>query len=930
MKENIIVRGARMHNLKDISLTLPRNKFIVLSGLSGSGKSSLAFDTIYAEGQRRYVESLSAYARQFLSLMDKPDVDSIDGLSPAISIEQKTTSKNPRSTVGTVTEIYDYLRLFFARLGTPHCPEHGLPIVQKTPTMITQEIVERFAGQELDFKAPVIREKKGTYEKLLTDFFKEGYAEAIVDGQRIQTNEPPKLAKYKKHSIHLILDTILVDEEESDRIQEAVESSFSLAEGLIAVGDEILSGHLSCPTCGFSIEELQPRMFSFNTPYGACSTCDGLGVRQEIDPELVIPDPEKSIMEGGLAIYGKMDLSWRSQQLAVVGQEYGFDMWTPLKNFTKKQLDVLLYGTDKSLRGHWSTGARMSLDNGFEGVIPQNERLHQTTESSYRRSQIEKFMRSLSCPSCKGKRLKDSVLAVTINEKNIIDITDMSIGDAKEWFMNYAAPASLDKIAKPLLKEIRERLTFLVDVGLSYLNLSRSAGTLSGGEAQRIRLATQIGANLTGVLYVLDEPSIGLHQRDNLKLIKTLHHLRDLGNTLIVVEHDEDTMRNADYLVDIGPGAGVHGGEIVASGPVDEVIKENVGWTAKYLSGSESIGIPKKRRSSSENITVHKASEHNLKDVTVSFPKGVLTCVTGVSGSGKSTLIHRVLYQALMKSLYNSRVKPGKHEKITGVDSLKQVVIIDQSPIGKTPRSNPATYTKIFDDIRFLFAQTPEAKIRGYQPGRFSFNVKGGRCEKCQGDGTIKIEMNFLPDVYVQCDECKGKRYNRETLEVKYKHKSIADVLDLDVESALEFFQAIPSLKRKLQLLADVGLGYIKLGQSSTTLSGGESQRVKLSRELSRRSTKETVYLLDEPTTGLHFHDCKMLLQVLNKLVDNGSTMIVIEHNLDIIKNADWVVDLGPEGGNGGGQVVAQGTPEDVAKVKASHTGFFLKPLVKK
>jgi excinuclease ABC subunit A len=930
MQDKLIIRGARMHNLKNISLELPRDKFIVITGLSGSGKSSLAFDTIYAEGQRRYVESLSAYARQFLSLMDKPDVDSIEGLSPAISIEQKTTSKNPRSTVGTVTEIYDYLRLFFARLGTPHCPIHHTPIERQSATRITEQVIEKHTGKEVTIYAPVVRDKKGTYETLLKDYYKDGYVEAMVNGKRINTNEPPTLDRYKKHNISIIIDTVESSTEESDRLQEAIETATGMTDGLVQVEENLYSEKMACNECGYTFDELQPRLFSFNTPYGACTECSGLGKKQEIDPDLVIPDPEKSIMEGALAIYGKMDLTWRSQQIAIVGRKYKFDMWTPLKKFTKQQLDVLLYGTEESLKGRWSNGASMNMEKGWEGVIPQSERLYHQTESDYRRREFEKYMRRLPCPKCKGKRLNERSLSVLVDEKNIMDITELAIEDALQFFLEYKANTHEETIAKPILKEIRERLTFLNDVGLSYLNLSRAAGTLSGGEAQRIRLATQIGANLTGVLYVLDEPSIGLHQRDNLKLIKTLHHLRDLGNTLVVVEHDEDTIQNADHVVDIGPGAGVHGGEIIAQGTVADIKKNTQSLTGQYLSGKKIIDYRSERRTPQGQITIHDASENNLKNITVNIPTGVMTVVSGVSGSGKSTLVHQILYKALMKELHGSRMKPGKHKKITGLEGIEKVIIIDQSPIGKTPRSNPATYTKVFDDIRALFASTTESKLRGYSQGRFSFNIKGGRCEKCQGDGTIKIEMNFLPDVYVECDECKGKRYNKETLEVTYRGKNIADVLDTDIEEALSFFEHHPSIRRKLTLLNDVGLGYLKLGQSSTTLSGGESQRIKLSRELSKRSTKKTIYLLDEPTTGLHFQDINMLLGVLNKLTDAGSSMVIIEHNLDIIKNADWIIDIGPEGGKGGGEIIAQGTPETVAKSKKSYTAKFLKPLLKK
>lgn len=928
MQDNIIIKGAREHNLKDINLTLPRDKFIVITGLSGSGKSTLAFDTIYAEGQRRYVESLSAYARQFLSLMDKPDVDSIDGLSPAISIEQKTTSKNPRSTVGTVTEIYDYLRLLFARMGTPYCPEHNIPIEKSSPTKITESIIKKFKGKEIKILAPVIRDKKGTYETLLQDYYKDGYINAEVNGVMIETNNPPKLERYKKHTINIIIDTIKAIEDESERIQEAVETALGIAEGLVLANKELYSENMSCSKCGVVFEELQPRMFSFNTPYGACEDCDGLGFKQEIDPDLIIPDKNLSIMEGAIAVYGKIDLSWRGQQLAVVGKKYGFDLWTPLQKFTKKQINVLFYGTEEEINGRWSTGAKMNMENGWEGIIPQTERLYHQTESDYRRKELEKFMRNLPCPSCNGKRLKNKILSVKIENQNIINITDMSVERALKFFKELKVPENQVEIAKPILKEVTSRLTFLENVGIGYLNLSRSAGTLSGGEAQRIRLATQIGTNLTGVLYVLDEPSIGLHQRDNEKLIKTLHKLRDLGNTLIVVEHDEDTIKNADHVVDIGPGAGIHGGKVVAQGTVKDIENCKKSLTGQYISRKLKIEHRTERRTPGGWFKIIGANENNLKNIDVSIPKNVMTLVTGVSGSGKSTLIHQILYKALMKEIYKSKDKPGKHERIEDIKDIEKLIIIDQSPIGRTPRSNPATYTKVFDDIRQLFAITTESKLRGYNPGRFSFNVKGGRCEKCVGEGSIKIEMNFLPDVYVECDECKGKRYNKETLEVHYKGKSISDILEMSIEEALTFFENIPSIKRKIQVLHDVGLYYLKLGQSSTTLSGGESQRIKLTRELAKRSTKDTLYILDEPTTGLHFHDINNLLGVLNKLVDSGASIIIIEHNLDVIKNADWIIDLGPEGGEHGGEIIAQGVPEEIIKNKKSHTGRFLKKIL--
>ncbi|MGM5480639.1 MAG: excinuclease ABC subunit UvrA [Nanobdellota archaeon] len=918
MKNNITIKGARQHNLKNVSLEIPRDKFIVITGLSGSGKSTLAFDTIYAEGQRRYVESLSAYARQFLSLMDKPDVDSIEGLSPAISIEQKTTSKNPRSTVGTVTEIYDYLRLFFARLGTPYCPEHNIKIEQQSPSKITENIINDFKGQEVRILAPVIRNKKGTYHTLFSDLFKEGYVEAIIDRTTYELDQPPTLDKYKKHTVSVVIDTVEIDNDESDRILEAVETSLSMTEGLVNVEEKIYSERMSCPECGLIFEELQPRMFSFNTPYGACPSCDGLGFKQEIDPDLVIPDKDLSIAEGAIYAYKNLVDGWRGRQLVNIGRQFGFNPMTPLRKFTQEQLDILLYGTGEQKGLIW------------EGVIPQLERLYHQTESDYRRKFIGKFMRSLPCPACKGKRLKPKVLAVKIKGKSIMDLTDMSIEQELEFFKSYVVPKGKESIGKPLLKEILSRLTFLNDVGLGYLTLSRSAGTLSGGEAQRIRLATQIGANLTGVIYVLDEPSIGLHQRDNQKLINTLHRLRDLGNTLLVVEHDQETIEQADHVIDIGPRAGREGGHIIAQGTTTDIAKNNNSLTGAYLKGVKIIPYLESRRKPSSYLTIHSAQEHNLKNIDVVIPKNVMNVVTGVSGSGKSTLIHTILYKALQQKIHKAKVTPGNHKGIGGYQDIEKAIIIDQSPIGKTPRSNPATYTKVFDEIRSLFAQTKESRLRGYNQGRFSFNVKGGRCENCKGEGQNKIEMNFLPDVFVECEECKGTRYNSETLEVKYKGKSIAEVLDMSVNSAVEFFSNIPSITRKLKTLQGVGLGYIKLGQSSTTLSGGESQRIKLTRELAKRTTKNTVYILDEPTTGLHFEDINNLLTVLNKLVDNGSTMIIIEHNLDIIKNADHIIDLGPEGGEKGGRIVSTGTPEKIISKGVGYTAQYLKPLLKK
>ncbi len=933
MVKNIKIKGAREHNLKNIDLEIPREKFIVITGLSGSGKSTLAFDTLYAEGQRRYVESLSAYARQFLGIMNKPDVDAIEGLSPAISIEQKTTSKNPRSTVGTITEIYDYLRLLFARVGIPHCPKHGTKIESLSPQRISDQVNASISG-DVTILLPVIRQKKGTHEQLIRDLYKDGYTRARINGEIVKTFEPPKLERYKKHDIEVVIDK--VPTLDKARLTEAIEKAAKKSDdGLIKILDDkkdlhIYSTNMACPKCGLAFEELQPRMFSFNSPFGACEECHGLGVKTEFDPDLIIPDKSLSLIDGAVKLYGKLDNSWRIQQLSVVGKKFGFDALTPIEDFADEQYDVLMYGSDEPIHGKWSSGANMDMRDGWEGLIPQSLRLYKQTESDYRRRQLEKFMRSHSCPSCGGKRLKDKILSVTIQDKSIHDLTDMSISKCQEFFKNLKLEEKEEKIAKLILKEIRERLSFLNSVGLGYLTLSRKAGTLSGGEAQRIRLATQIGANLMGVMYILDEPSIGLHQKDNRKLIETLHKLRDLGNTLIVVEHDEDTIRAADYVVDIGPGAGIHGGKIIAKGTPTQIAKNKDSLTGQYLSNELEIEVPTRRKQSTNFIHVNGCKENNLKNIDVKIPTEILTCITGVSGSGKSTLINEILYKGLMQKLNNSREKPGEHKEILTENKIDKVIIIDQSPIGKTPRSNPATYTKVFDEIRSLFASTKEAKIRGYKAGRFSFNVPGGRCEKCRGDGTIKIEMNFLPDVYVECEECKGKRYNSETLQVTYNGKNIAEVLDLSVEEALELFENIPSIHHKLETLNRVGLGYIKLGQSATTLSGGESQRIKLTRELAKRTTNRTLYLLDEPTTGLHFHDVRKLLNVIRGLVEKGSTMVIIEHNLDVIKSADHIIDLGPEGGEGGGKIIAEGSPEEVAKVKKSYTGKFLREVLEK
>ena len=933
--KDITIRGAREHNLQNISVTIPRYTLTVITGLSGSGKSTLAFDTIYAEGQRRYVESLSAYARQFLGLMNKPDVDSIDGLSPAIAIEQKSTSKNPRSTVGTVTEIYDHLRLLFARIGVPHCPEHGVVIAAQSPSRIAERIGEELSGM-VTILAPIIRKKKGTYQQLFKDLNKDGFSRVRVNREIYRTDDDIILDRQKWHYIDIVVDR--VDSTERSRITEAIEVSLARSDGLVIVVDENGTDHtysskMACPICGLMFEELEPRMFSFNSPFGACPECNGLGFKREFDPDLIIPDQRLSMKGGAIAVYRSFLDGFRHQYLGAVAQHFGFTEDTPIANLTPAQYSVLMYGSSEEIQFNiiMKKGSQHYSHRGvWEGLLPQSERLYRQTESEFRKKELERFTRDSPCSVCHGKRLKDKVLAVHVHGKSIIDITDLSIADCRRFFYELNLTKREEEIAFQVIKEIRERLSFLEEVGLSYLTLSRNAGTLSGGEAQRIRLATQIGSNLVGVLYVLDEPSIGLHQRDNNKLIATLKHLRDIGNTLIVVEHDEETIMSADFVIDMGPGAGIHGGKVVAEGtPADIEVSDSL--TGQYLSGKQSIDLPNSRRPNNQFIHLTGCKGNNLKNINVSFPIGNLTLVTGVSGSGKSTLIYDTLYKVLQHLVYRSQApSAGLYDSIVLDTPIDKVIVIDQSPIGRTPRSNPATYTKVFDEIRTLFAQTREAKMRGYTPGRFSFNVRGGRCEACEGDGVIKIEMNFLPDVYVTCEECKGARYNRETLEVTYRGKSIADVLAMSVDEALELFENVPKIVPKLQTLSDVGLGYIKLGQNATTLSGGEAQRIKLTRELSKRATGKTIYLLDEPTTGLHFHDVRKLIDVLNRLVEKGNTVIVIEHNLDVIKSADYIIDLGPEGGNEGGNVVVSGTPEDIAMCKESYTGQFLAPYLGK
>ncbi len=940
MRDEIVIRGAREHNLKNLNLTIPRDKLIVFTGLSGSGKSSLAFDTIYAEGQRRYVESLSSYARQFLGQMEKPDVDTIEGLSPAISIDQKSTSNNPRSTVGTVTEIHDYLRLLYARIGIPHCPKCGRVIRRQTVDEVVEQVMAFGEGARVQIIAPAVRGRKGEHVKLLEQIQRDGYVRVKVDGEIYDIADVPKLDKKLKHTIDVIVDRIVVRAGAESRLAGSLETAFAFGAGLAKVehnGEEqLFSENYACPDCGVSIEELTPRMFSFNNPYGACPTCSGLGALMKIDPALIVPNEELSLRQGAINVTGWQSSNTASiagMYLAALGEKYGFDMDTPFNKLSEQARHAILYGTGNErihieYRREFGEG---SYDSPFEGVIPNLERRYKETQSDYMKHEIEEYMANIPCPDCKGKRLKSESLAVTVGGMNIAQLSDMTVRHAREKLSALTLNKTEEMIAGRILKEIDSRLGFLISVGLDYLTLSRAAGTLSGGEAQRIRLATQIGSSLVGVLYILDEPSIGLHQRDNAKLIDTLKGMRDIGNTLIVVEHDEETMLNADYIVDIGPGPGEHGGEVVFAGTPEEIMTDEKSITGKYLSGREYIAVPAKRRETGENwLQIRGARANNLKNVNVDIPLGVFTCVTGVSGSGKSSLVNEVLKKTLLRDLNRARTRPGEHDEILGIDKLDKIIDIDQSPIGRTPRSNPATYTGLFDLIRDVFAQTPDAKMRGYTNGRFSFNVKGGRCEACRGDGILKIEMHFLPDIYVPCEVCGGKRYNRETLEVKYKGKTIADVLDMTVEEALKFFAPLPKLARKLQTLYDVGLGYIRLGQSSTTLSGGEAQRVKLATELARRDTGRTLYVLDEPTTGLHTDDVKRLIAILQRLCDGGSTVVVIEHNLDVIKTADYIIDLGPEGGDMGGTIVCTGTPEQVAQNKKSYTGIYLKPMLEK
>ena len=941
MNDKIVIKGAKVNNLKNVSLEIPRDKLVVLTGLSGSGKSSLAFDTLYAEGQRRYVESLSSYARQFLGQMNKPDVENIEGLSPAISIDQKTTSKNPRSTVGTITEIYDYLRLLYARVGVPHCPKCGKVISQQSVDQIVDQIMSYGDRTKLQILAPMVKGRKGTHDKLLDDIKKNGFVRARIDGEIYDLSEDEiKLDKNKKHNIEAVIDRIIIKEGIESRLAESIETSLKMCDGLVIASviggeDYLFSEKFACPDCGISIDELEPRSFSFNSPFGKCDHCDGLGTLMEIDEKLVIPNKELSIMEGAVASWGSgrlKDDSWTYAILQALNREYGLELNMPIKDLSKEHLNLLLYGTDgnKIKVDYTKDGIRATYNYAYEGEINALKRRYRETNSDIIKGEIEQYMSDAHCPKCKGARLRKEVLAVTIGDKNIYEFTTMSIKDELDFINNLELSEKDKIISEQIVKEIRSRLQFLVDVGLDYLSLARNSGTLSGGESQRIRLATQIGSSLMGVLYILDEPSIGLHQRDNDKLIKTLENLRDVGNTVIVVEHDEDTMKAADYIVDIGPGAGEHGGEVVVAGTLDEVKKCERSITGQYLTGKKQIKIPEQRRKGNgKTIKVVGAKENNLKNLSVSIPLGTFTAVTGVSGSGKSTLVNEILYKGLNKLVNKSKNPVGKHKEITGYENIDKIIEIDQSPIGRTPRSNPATYTGTFDIIRELFAQTNESKMRGYKPGRFSFNVKGGRCEACTGDGIIKIEMQFLSDVYVPCEVCKGKRYNRETLEVKYKGKNIDDVLNMTVEEALDFFENIPRIKNKIQTLYDVGLGYIRLGQPSTQLSGGEAQRIKLAYELSKRSTGKTLYILDEPTTGLHIDDVNRLVEIIQRLVDAGNTVVVIEHNLDMIKCADYLIDLGPEGGDNGGTLIKAGTPEEICKCEKSYTGKYLSKILK-
>ena len=940
MNDNIVVKGAREHNLKNINVTIPKNKLVVITGLSGSGKSSLAFDTLYAEGQRRYVESLSSYARQFLGLMEKPDVESIEGLSPAIAIDQKTTSKNPRSTVGTVTEIYDYIRLLYARIGEPHCPNCGKKIEKQTIDQIVETVMNLETGTKIQVLAPVVRGKKGEYKALLEGFSKEGFVRVRVDGTIYELTDDIDLDRKKKHNIDLIVDRLVIKDDIRSRLAESIEISLKYANNLVIINtpseEMLFSQNYACPDCNISIEELSPRMFSFNNPFGACPECTGIGYLMKMNEDLIIPDKNKTLYDGvkafGASTMKKGD-TMAKMYFESIGKHYGVDINVPIKKLPREFLNKILYGTgteEIDFRFSSAAGER-KFRAPFEGVIPTLERRYRETKSQGMRDFYEYYMTESPCEACHGAKLKKESLAVTVGGKNIQELTDMPIAKIQNFVNNLKLDRTKTLIANQILKELNKRLQFLVDVGLEYLTLSRPAGTLSGGEAQRIRLATQIGAGLSGVLYILDEPSIGLHQRDNDKLIATLKKLRDLGNTVVVVEHDEDTMYAADYIVDIGPAAGVHGGNVIATGDVEDIKKNPNSITGAYLSGRKQIKVPSKRRKSNgKSIEIKGAKQNNLKNIDVKIPLGVFTCVTGVSGSGKSTLINEILYKGLAKELYNSTEFPGKHDKILGIENIDKVINIDQSPIGRTPRSNPATYTGVFDLIRDIFAGTNEAKLRGYEKGRFSFNVSGGRCETCQGDGVLKIEMHFLPDIYVPCEVCHGKRYNRETLEVKYKGKNIADVLDMTVEEALEFFEHIPKIKQKIQTLYDVGLGYVKLGQPSTTLSGGEAQRVKLATELSKRATGKTLYILDEPTTGLHIADVHKLIEILQRLVDTGNSIVVIEHNLDLIKTADHIIDLGPESGEKGGEVIACGTPEQIVKNERSYTGKFLKKMLEK